>query len=269
MRKHTAKKQAVMGLWIVGLALLGSANAAVVGVDSDWSTPGDLDGWFVKTETTPVTLTNSAGYLSAGGPASTYRYVARNVDGGSLALGVGETMSLTFDIARDATVAGEMRVYLMNNTIDVDSYMFRASLGASAPDTRIGFVDGFYPTKFPTTTYKTSAASDVAGTDIGSDFDSFEFAIERTDADTMVFNLFQNGGSALLSITQDFDGTDQPAADLLTSFGRVYIGWTDGLETGESVYIDNVILQVIPEASSLSLIGLAGVALFGIRRIRM
>ncbi|MEA2069501.1 MAG: hypothetical protein U9P12_09900 [Verrucomicrobiota bacterium] len=267
MRKHTAKKQIVMGLWIAGLALLGSVNAAVIGVDSDWSTPGDLDGWFAG-GSTPPTLGNTAGYLSASGPATGYRYAARNVDGGSLALGVGETMSLTFDIARDAAVAGEMRVYLMNNTTDVDSYMFRASLGAVAADTRIGFVDGFYPAKFPTTTYLSVAASDVVGTNIASDFDTFEFAIERTDADTMAFNLFQNEG-ALLSITQDFDGTDQSAADLLTSFGRVYIAWTDGLEEGESVYIDNVKLQVIPEASSLSLIGFTGAALLGIRRIRI
>ncbi len=269
MRKHNVKKHIAMGLWLAGLALLGSTHAAVVGVDSDWSTTGDLDGWFVKSETTPVTLANAAGYLSASGPASTFRYVARNVDGGSLALGVGETMSLTFDIARDATVVGEMRVYLMNNTTDVDSYMFRASLGASAPDTRIGFVDHAYPTKFPTTTYLSGAASDVVGTDIASDFDSFEFAVERIDTDTLVFNLFQNGGSALLSVTKDYDGTDQPVADLLTSFGRVYIGWTDGLEAGESIQIDNVTLQVIPEASALSLIGFTGVALFGIRRMRI
>ncbi|MEA2069502.1 MAG: hypothetical protein U9P12_09905, partial [Verrucomicrobiota bacterium] len=226
MKKHTAKKHTVMGLWIASLAVLGSAHAAGVGIDSDWSTPGDLDGWFPRSEATPVILTNSAGYLSASGPASGFRYAARNVDGGSLALGVGETMSLTFDIARNVTVAGQMRVYLMNNTTDVDSYMFATSFGESVT-TRIGFLDHSYPVGYPSPTYGTASAIDVVGTNIVSDFDTFEFTVDRIDADTLEFNLFLNGGASLLSVTKDYDGVDQPVADLLTSFGRVYIGWTD------------------------------------------
>ncbi len=249
MKKHTAKKQFAMGLWIVGLALLGSAHAAVVGIDSDWSTTGDLDGWFPRSETTPVTLTNSAGYLSATGPASSYRYAARNVDGGSLALGVGESMSLSFDIARDASVVGQMRVYLMNNTTDLDSYMFATSFGEPVT-TRMGFLKDKYPVAYPTTTYDTVAALDVVGTNIVSDFDTFEFTVDRIDADTLVFNLYKNGGASLLSVTKNYDGVDQPVADLLTSFGRVYIGWSDALEAGESIQIDNVKLQIteIPPA---------------------
>ncbi|RLC27371.1 MAG: hypothetical protein DRH37_10840, partial [Deltaproteobacteria bacterium] len=158
MRKHTVKKQAVMGLWIAGLVFLGSAHATVVGVDSDWSTIGDLDGWFAG-GVNPPALTNTTGYLSVSGPANAYRYAARAVDGGVLPLDAGSTLSLTFDLARDAVVGGELRVYLMNNTTDLDSYMFRASLGTSAADTRIGFLEHKYPVSFPSTTYKTGGAS--------------------------------------------------------------------------------------------------------------
>jgi hypothetical protein len=211
----------------------------------------------------------------------TFQTMGRTTDS-ILSLGVGETLSLSFDINRDANITvGNLRVYLMRDAAATSPhYGFYTGFGASTTS-RIGYDNDSASTAGALTKSYTTGSSSPAVAVTGSGFTTIEFTIDRVDLDTLSFNLIQDSTS-LASVTKVFDGVDQPVADLFTTFNRIYIGWTDSVPAPEggwtdpanigadgvsaAFYLDNVKMEIIPEPSAALLGGLGLLALLRRRR---
>jgi len=273
LNKHPNQTGILPTLGIMLGLTVSSYGAIAVGIDDTFDSS---EGWFGDPNETV-----SGGVLVNALVDPTFKTMARSTNS-TLSLAVGETLSLSFDINRDANItAGMMRVYLLeNNTATSPHYGFYTGFGASTTST-IGYDnDSASSGGYLQTTYGTGDSSAAVAV-TGSGFTTIEFTINRVDADTLSFNLLQDSTS-LASMTRNFDGVDQPIADLFTNFNRIYIGWTDSVPepvggwtdpanigadgVSASFYLDNVKLEVIPEPSAALLGSLGLLALLRRRR---
>jgi cephalosporin-C deacetylase len=171
--------------------------------------------------------------------------LCRNASGVVPSLAVGSTLALSFDIARSAGIGGDLRVYV--GDASASGYAFRASLGASIETEIFHSTGNKGAAGVEGMSYGKGKAANLVGDQIASNSGHYQFTIERVDADTLKFEVSQNGGAALASLTKNYDGVDQPAADLLPTLNRIYIGWGNtGTSTTDSIQLDHVLMKIYP-----------------------
>jgi PEP-CTERM motif len=272
MKTYQMKKTtSFAGLLLAGLTLssVSSLHAVTAVLVNDLSPAvGGTPAWF-SSNVTPLPTRTGGAFLNVGinGPNATVFRAGWGGTGVTGILDVGEVMQLSFDIAHSASLLGNIRIGIINNAAANVGYGFSASLGASS-NTAIYRTAS---TTSATATSYTAAGTPAAlvGTDIATNFSTYKFTIERLDADSIRFEVFQNGGAALASTIQDYDGVSQPAAQLYNTFNRITVT-PDTPVVGESFQLDNINLSIVtavPEPSSFAVLGLSMLGLL-VRRKR-
>lgn len=251
MKAYKSKNSIAIGALLVVIGLMGALESratVAVGLDDDFS--GASEQWYGNFTT--QTLTNDLlrfdmDNASDAALGSTYHSLSP-----LLTLDVGETLSMSFDIARDAAISnGYLSVYLnTGNSASGYGYGFQAGFGASAtPVIGFDFNGKSTPTDFELVFGSGAAGSSAAVALTGNGFTTYEWTIKRVETNTLTFALLQNSNT-LVSTTETFDGVENPVSRLLTDFGRMYIDWTDtGASGGDSFYLDNVKVQITSDTS--------------------
>jgi hypothetical protein len=230
-----------------------AGTAAAPGVvlnDATFTTSG-ATGWFTSNNPSPVTTGGDFLTIRLDDPkyGNVYKVIAPQT------LQLGEALALTFDVARTAPVRGDLAVSLVDTTNSSYGYGFNASLG-TAVNTVISRTQ--YQARQNTyagghNAFAGNTVAPVVGTNIASDFDTYKFRVERIAKDALWFQVSQSG-VLLQSTIKTYDGTDQAADQLHSTFNRIVIGWGDtqlSQPSLESIKIDNVKLQkaavILPE----------------------
>jgi len=261
---YKSNNSIALGTLLVVIGLLGALESQATIATGFNENFNSTEGWFGAN----ITETVTNGVLDVAMDDISFATAGRSFNS-PLSLGVGETLSTKFDIARDAFTAGNLRVYLMKLDNSTSPYYgFYGGFGA-AVTSRIGNDSaGVGSAPSFANTYTTGLSSPAVPM-MGNGFSTFEFNIHRDDADTLTFSLIQDS-TTLATTTQNYNDVDEAAADLITSFNRIYIGWTNtGATPGDSFYLDNASVSVIPEPATLGLVGAMGVLVLTARRFRM
>lgn len=203
--------------------------------DSD----GENYSWYSSYSSVIRNTENGSLKIILGDPS--YRTVYKNVDA---SLDVGKKLSVHFELTRDYTVGGALRVFLRSSDESMCSYCFHSSLG-EADDTRIGITtNGSMATAGVSSFYLQGGSSaSVAGTDRVS---VYQFDLTLVTENTIRFDAYQDS-LLLASTTETFDNVDRSFSELLKSFDRVFIGWTNtGASATDSIQLDNVAISLLP-----------------------
>jgi hypothetical protein len=247
MIPYKIKKHALLTGPLLAVMSLSSASSlwAAPGVMVDDTTFAERGGtgWF-SSNVAPMPTRTGGPFFNAGlmgdTNGSVFRINWNATTGGGGTLAVGEMMQLTFDIARSANLAGKLRVTVFDSGNSCLGYSFNASLGTAVKTAVFRSTRGAFSTDYAAT----GTAAALVGSDIAANFSTFKWTIERLDADSLKFEVFQGTGPALLSVVKNYDGIDQPADQLYASFNRVMIG-ADSPVAGASFQLDNVKLAIV------------------------
>jgi hypothetical protein len=249
LNQRTSKHATRTGLMATGLALLSTLGAHAAPVvmlnEATFATSG-TGGWFTSLNPVPQLTGGSFLNIRLDDPTNAYAYKVAAIQ----TLQLGESLELTFDIARTSAVRGDLYVSLIDTTNTGFGFGFNASLG-TAVSTSVSRTQYQTRKKF----YTGGSVASLVGTNISTGFTTYKFTIERIANDALWFKVSQ-GGTVLQSTIKTYDGTDQAANEMLTTFNRVLIGWGDTLlsqPSTESIKIDNVKLEIVPVSSTQAL----------------
>ena len=241
------------------LCVASSLTAGII-YSEDFST--GTGGWAcnggtIDASSGALTVTPSANYKTIYGPSQ---------DAMMGDLQIGEKLIISMDIKRGADWTGTSRISLYAMAPSYYTYSMSTQMAGSDQKYMIGRTPS--PSSAPSVwsdNYLNSGAAAAVST---TEFETYSFSIQRLAANQLGFEI-RRDGTLMGSATETYDDVDEPAANLMLDFSRIWIGWgfNNSGDLGGSFQIDNVQAElVVPEPATLTLFGSTILGLLVFRR---
>ena len=251
------KKALKSGILVSAILLPAYLQAQTTLLSLDFN--DGLTGPVVETSASTVVLTNPSNYLNLELTDGSFRSVGLDSTFGPASLAnVGDSVSLSMDVARDASVGGELRVYLLSDRTAKQGYFFQTHLGSADQTLRVGTDMGtsvFSSSGSWSTNFTTAPAGSASAVSVfGSGWTHYKFVITRTSSTTMDFQILQDDVVVLNSTGNDVSAYNY------SSINDLVIGWTQTDLDGHSFQLDNIVINgelLITEAPTVT-IGIVG-----------
>lgn len=219
-----------------------------------------------------LTRDNSATFIPTITDGGSTAKALINASGGDLNWDIGETFGMTFDLAvtnPDPSTGGGSTTIIVGIGDNSEALGFGLGMWDSRDFVAAG-IDNDAPgagnfgisvgSSSPRIDFAVAAANDLRQTGESA---SFAMTVLRADIDTYDFSVTWAGVVNTWSIDAATTGT----GDTVDTFHEVMLRVNDGTaQTTDTVGLTNLSMTVIPEPATLGLVGVAGIAILGVRR---